>query len=65
VLELSGFEGKSAPVQAEGALLAIRILTTVVPAFFLALALLQALRYPLGRARHAEILARIEDRANS
>jgi len=65
VLEISGFEGKSAPVQAEGALLAIRILTTVVPAFFLALALLQALRYPLGRARHAEILARIEERADS
>jgi sugar (glycoside-pentoside-hexuronide) transporter len=65
VLELAGFESKSAPVQAEGALLAIRILTTVVPAFFLALALVQALRYPLGRARHAEILARIEERASS
>jgi GPH family glycoside/pentoside/hexuronide:cation symporter len=64
VLELAGFEGKSAPVQPEGALLAIRMLTTLVPGFFLALALVQALRYPLGRARHAEILARIEERTS-
>lgn len=62
VLDLAGFEGGQAEAQSESTLLAVRLLTTLVPAFFLALAFGQALRYPLGRARHDEILAALGER---
>jgi GPH family glycoside/pentoside/hexuronide:cation symporter len=46
----------------EGALLAIRVLASLVPAAFLILALRFARAYPLTRAAHAEILERLAAR---
>jgi Na+/melibiose symporter-like transporter len=60
VLELSGFV--RAQAQSETALLAIRILTAVVPAAFLLLAAVVARSYTLDRERHAEILRRLDAR---
>ena len=48
--------------QTELALNAIRILTSVVPGLFLALAIWVALRYPLSRAAHARILDQLHQR---
>lgn len=62
ILDLAGF-ARGGGVQSESALLAIRGLTGAVPAFFLAVAVIAALRYPLGRARHAEIRAALEARS--
>ncbi|MEE8580402.1 MAG: glycoside-pentoside-hexuronide (GPH):cation symporter [Myxococcota bacterium] len=60
VLDLSGYT--AGQPQNESALLAIRTLTTLVPALFLALAILVAMRYPLTRARHQQILAALRRR---
>ena len=54
VLELSGYVAGTA--QTPNALLAIRALSTFVPALLLGLAITIALRYPLTRARHQQIL---------
>jgi GPH family glycoside/pentoside/hexuronide:cation symporter len=54
-LDLSGYV-QDGP-QPESALLAIRAITSLAPAAFLAVAIGLALGYPLGRARHTEILA--------
>lgn len=43
-------------------LMTIRVLTAAVPATFLAVAALLAWSYPLGRRRHAEIVAALEER---
>ncbi len=58
VLEASGFV--SGADQEATALWAIRILGTCVPIFFLVIASLLALRYPLTRARHAEVVNGLE-----
>jgi Na+/melibiose symporter-like transporter len=55
-LDAAGFVRGGAQ-QGETALAAIRALTALVPICFLAIAALIALRYPLGRLRHAEIQA--------
>ncbi len=60
-LESAGF--RAGEEQSESALLAIRLLTSVVPAVFLAIAIVVAQRYPIGRARHAEIVARLSTRS--
>ena len=66
VLELSGYVG-GAPreQQSEAALLGIRLLTAVVPALLLALAIWVAVGYPLGRAAHQKILDQIRERSGS
>lgn len=61
VLELSGFVRGQAE-QSETALTAIRALTAVVPAAFLLLAAVVARSYTLDRARHADILRRLDAR---
>lgn len=57
LLDAAGFEPDG--TQTETALWSIRGLVSVVPAAFLVAAILLARHYPLGRARHAEILARL------
>lgn len=59
-LEIAGYAG-DAP-SSPAALTTIRVLTTAVPAFFLLVATVIALRYPLTRARHAEILQELDER---
>ena len=63
VLGLSGYVGGGdAGTQSETTLTTIRVLTAGAPAVFVALAALVAWRYPLTRARHAEIMAALEAR---
>jgi Na+/melibiose symporter-like transporter len=56
-LEAAGYVG-GAPreLQGEFALQTIRVLTSLVPAVFLALAIRVAMGYPLGRAAHQQVL---------
>ncbi|MDH3211337.1 MAG: glycoside-pentoside-hexuronide (GPH):cation symporter [Myxococcales bacterium] len=54
-LELSGFE-RGVDAQGETAILAVRLLTSLGPILFLLLAAWIALRFPLTRRRHAEIV---------
>jgi sugar (glycoside-pentoside-hexuronide) transporter len=54
VLAAAGYAQGAA--QSESALLAIRLLTAAAPACLLAVAIVFALRYPLTRARHREIV---------
>jgi Na+/melibiose symporter-like transporter len=64
VLDLAGYttgEGFSG-AQGPTALLAIRGLSTLVPALFLGLAIWVALHYPLSRAAHAQIHRQLRDR---
>ncbi len=58
-LDAAGF-ARGGGEQPESALLAIRVLAGVVPILFLWIACGIALRYPLGRARHAEIQAGLQ-----
>ncbi len=60
VLEAAGFVKGVEP--GEAVRLAIRVLTTAVPAAFLAIAIALAVGYPLGRARHREIVAQLAAR---
>jgi sugar (glycoside-pentoside-hexuronide) transporter len=60
VLGLSGYVANE--VQSEETVLTIRVLTAVVPGLFVALAGVVAFGYPIGRARHAEILAQLSER---
>jgi sugar (glycoside-pentoside-hexuronide) transporter len=62
LLDLAGFQ-RSGP-ESEAAIWAIRILTTLVPACFLALAIVIAGGYSLSRARHAQILTHLERRSS-
>lgn len=63
VLELAGYRGGDAVTrQPDQTLLTIRVLTAAVPAGFVALAGIVALRFPITRARHAEILAGLHAR---
>jgi GPH family glycoside/pentoside/hexuronide:cation symporter len=54
-LSLAGFDRESTE-QPAAALTTIRVTTCLVPILFLLSALVLARRYPLGRARHEEIL---------
>jgi GPH family glycoside/pentoside/hexuronide:cation symporter len=63
VLDLCGYAGERAPAeQPELAVGAIRALASLGPALFLALAIAAARGYRLTRARHAEIVAQLEQR---
>ena len=48
------------PVQPPSALFALRILVSIVPAVFLILSIIVAKRYPITRARYAEIEQELE-----
>ena len=63
-LELSGFL-RGAATQSEAAILAVRLLTSVGPILFLLLASWIALRYPLTRRRHGEIMIELARRRAS
>jgi GPH family glycoside/pentoside/hexuronide:cation symporter len=59
-LDASGYLGGAPRAeQSELALQTIRVLTSLVPAFFLGLAILVAFRYPLGRAAHQRVLEQL------
>jgi glycoside/pentoside/hexuronide:cation symporter, GPH family len=60
-LEAAGFERGGGP-QSDSAIVAIRLLTTAVPAVFLLVSVAVAWGYPLGRRRHRDILAALETR---
>jgi len=64
VLQISGFE-RGGGEQTPAAIAAIRLLTAGLPALFLVLAAGIALLYPLGRERHAKMLADLEVRRGS
>jgi sugar (glycoside-pentoside-hexuronide) transporter len=66
VLELAGYDG-GAPRAEQSALAleTIRVLTSLVPAFFLGLAIWVALGYPLGRAAHQQVLDQLYQRNRS
>jgi len=61
VLQLAGFE-RGGGEQGEAAVAAIRWLTAGAPVLALLVAAAIALRYPIGRERHAEILAALSER---
>ena len=62
-LELAGYDGTAAPdAQPADAITAIRAMTGLGPAFFLALALWVASRYGLSRAAHTRIRAQLAAR---
>jgi GPH family glycoside/pentoside/hexuronide:cation symporter len=60
-LDLARYDGAAA-TQPPAALAAIRILVAVVPAALLVASILLTRGYPLGRERHARILAELETR---
>ena len=63
VLDLAGYSGAAGPGgQSEVAIQTIRMLTSLAPALFLALAVVVALRYPLGRAAHQRVLDQLRMR---
>jgi GPH family glycoside/pentoside/hexuronide:cation symporter len=61
VMGWSGFQ-PNAIVQPANAILAIRLMTGLVPSIFLCLGILFALFYPLDRTRHAELRREIAER---
>lgn len=63
VLDAVGFHDGAQ--QGETVLLAIRILTSFVPAALLVAGMFIALRYPLSRKRHAEILTQLAERGTA
>jgi len=68
-LQASGFKAAVAgqdalPIQPDSALLAIRLATSILPAFFLICGLVLAYFYPLTREVHAEILLKLKERQN-
>jgi GPH family glycoside/pentoside/hexuronide:cation symporter len=56
--------GDPAPVQPTTALQALRLMIAILPAFFALLSILVAWKYPLTRARHAEIRRELAERAS-
>jgi GPH family glycoside/pentoside/hexuronide:cation symporter len=63
VLDLAGYAGSAgAGGQSDLAVQTIRVMTSLVPAFFLALAVVVALRYPLSRAAHQRVLDQLRMR---
>jgi len=67
VLDAAGYVGGGVPreAQSEVALQTIRVLTSVAPAAFLALAILVARRYRLSRAVHQNILGELKRRGRA
>jgi GPH family glycoside/pentoside/hexuronide:cation symporter len=67
VLDLSGYAAGDVPKapQTPFVLETIRVLTSLVPALFLALAIWVALGYPLSRAAHQSILDQLRRRNRS
>jgi GPH family glycoside/pentoside/hexuronide:cation symporter len=66
VLDLAGYVGgEGSGEQSEIAVQTIRVLTSLAPALFLALAVVVALRYPLGRAAHQRVLDELRMRERS
>jgi GPH family glycoside/pentoside/hexuronide:cation symporter len=67
VLDLSGYTGRgdASGLQSPFALETIRLLTSVAPAIFLALAIWVALSYPLSRAAHQNVLEELRRRKRS
>jgi GPH family glycoside/pentoside/hexuronide:cation symporter len=66
VLDLCGYSGDRLPAeQPELAVTAIRVLASLGPALFLALAIAAARGYDLGRERHGEIAAQLAARRRS
>ena len=61
-LDLAGFVRGGGAAQPESALQAIRILTGVAPALFIALSILLARAYPISRERHAAIRGALDAR---
>jgi GPH family glycoside/pentoside/hexuronide:cation symporter len=66
-LDLAGYVGGGVPraEQSEVALQTIRVLTSLVPAALLGLAIWVALGYPLGRAAHQKVLDQLRRRERS
>jgi GPH family glycoside/pentoside/hexuronide:cation symporter len=66
-LELAGYRGDlpAGVAQSESAIAAIRMLCSLGPAAFLALAIAIARAYPLTRARHAAIVGELERRRSA
>jgi sugar (glycoside-pentoside-hexuronide) transporter len=63
LLGMTGYVGGDGiSSQPDESITAIRVLTAVVPSLFVALAALLAFRFPIGRARHAEILVELDAR---
>ena len=64
VLEAAGYQGGGVAreAQSEFAIQTIRVLTSVVPAIFLLLAIWVARGYPLSRAAHGRILEQLRER---
>ncbi|MFQ5416670.1 MAG: MFS transporter [Myxococcota bacterium] len=64
VMDACGYVGGGVPreAQSELALQTIRVLTTLAPAVFLALAIWVALGYPLSRAAHEQVLEQLKRR---
>lgn len=60
VLDVAGLE--KGAVQSEGALMAVRVVTSFGPALFLGLGIWFAWSYPLTRRRHREILSELAKR---
>ena len=60
LLDFSGFQ--DGQEQSASVLMTIRLLASLGPAIFLFIGFLAAIRYPLTRERHAEILAALEAR---
>ena len=60
LLDFSGFQ--DGQEQSASVLMMIRVLASLGPAIFLFIGFLAAIRYPLTRERHAEILAALEAR---
>jgi GPH family glycoside/pentoside/hexuronide:cation symporter len=62
-LDLAGYVGGAGPGgQSDLAVQTIRVLTSLVPALFLALAVVVALRYSLGRVAHQRVLEELRMR---
>lgn len=61
VLDWSGYVS-NAPVQTPGTVLAIQAMVGVVPSIFLALGIVFAFFYPLNRASHAQVRAKLAAR---
>ncbi len=68
-LEVSGFlkttAGQAAPVQPDSALFMIRLMVGPVPAVVLIIGVILAYFYPITREKHAEILLRLQARAEA
>ena len=58
LLQLSGFDNNAA-VQTQATMNCVHVSFTFIPAFFALIALFMLIRYPITRARHAEIIEQL------